>query len=926
MRVLFLLVLAASLVGIMLIPSTFAGNIVPDWIKNNAGWWADGQIDNNSFISGMQWLISNDVIIMPPTEQGTDDGSNVIPDWIKNNAGWWADDKISEGEFISAIQFLIKKGIIIISNSLNEKYSLCDVNNELSTKFREKVKLEIKEQWSYLCSNFYNEEYLKYNSWPSHGIGAHINEHGFRGPEIIKEKPVNTFRIFLIGGSTMFGSGSADRTQIFSVLQERFDQKDFAFDVEVINAGISGAWSKNEVLMVKNKLLDFSPDLIVVYDGVNEISHYQVGSEIAWKDRWSEICNLGKKSGFDTVIILQPFNGSGFRVLTENDQEIFLKEGGFKSGTDVYQLYSNQLQELDKNCKKTVDMTSIFDKMSGDLFFDSVHTGIRANQIIADNFYQVISPIIGGVQYSVSTDSNVNSKKDIINLLSLENLEFANVNFENMNLSGIDFSGRNFANAIFYNTNLNNVDFVNANLEGANFAGANLNGANLSGANIAGTKFINTKLGDANFGGAILDETLFFRLDFTNTNLSNASIKDAKILDSSFKGMNLNGIDFTNTVFHKVDLSYVDIDSLNLAGKDLSYSNLTGVNLRGKNLEGTNLTSVQLIDTNVTDAQLSNAIFTKSDSYKPIISREQYGNIISRQSDEIFDKFSVIQWSCSVIYCQNQKGEKVIDGIKMINEGLELNDELLDLYNEIGVTTTPQNTLVLFPTISVDVFSRQCVWDYYEITWQYSFGRDCYTIKMSNVDFTKPHPENFNTPYFTEPICYLVTDQHAQAPTEICRLPLTEFLVYNSSLKGAQALHLLGYTIISDLEIEKDPNILSSYDKIIVLHNKYTTKTIFNAITSHPKVVYLYPDSLKEEVSINFTQNTITALSPLKHPQEMNFQNDFQWEYDSSHLEYIKCIDSEVKFEKVANGIMLNCFPDDFIIKSPSLFKIVKEF
>ena len=35
-------------------------------------------------------------------------------------------------------------------------------------------------------------------------------------------------------------------------------------------------------------------------------------------------------------------------------------------------------------------MTRMFDKIPGDLFFDSVHTGIRANQIIADNLYQII--------------------------------------------------------------------------------------------------------------------------------------------------------------------------------------------------------------------------------------------------------------------------------------------------------------------------------------------------------------------------------------------------------------------------------------------------------------------------------------------------------------------------------------------------------
>ena len=909
--------------GIVSIPNVFADDVIPAWIKNNAGWWADGQIDDSSFVSGIQWLISNDVMTIPPTEQGTSYGSNVIPAWIKNNAGWWADDKISEVEFISAIQFLIKNGIIMISNSLNEKYSLCETNSELF--LNDLVSANIPSNvFSNLCSNFYNEEYTKYGPWPSQGGGAYINEHGFRSPEITKEKPANTFRIFLVGGSTVFGSGSDDSTQIFSVLQEKFDEKNFGFDIEVINAGLGAAWSKQEALMVKNKLLDFSPDLIVVYDGVSDIGYHKEGSEITWKNRWSEICNLGKKNGFDTIIILQPFGHSGFRVLTENDQEIFLKHGGYHDRLDLYPLYVNQLQELNKNCKKAVDMSHIFDKIPGDLFFDPVHTGVRGNQIVADNFYQIISPIIGGTQYFESTDSDVTSKY-ITNLLSLENLEFNNVNFENLNLSGIDFSGRNLAHAIFYNTNLDNVDFTNANLEGANFAGASVNGANFSSANIEGAKFIKTQLKDANFRDAILDETLLVRLDFTNANLSSTSIKDAKILGSSFKGMNLNGIDFSNTDFVDVDLSYSNVDDVDLAGNDLSHSNLTGVNLRGKNLEGTNLTNVLLTDTNVTDAQLSSAIFAKSDSYKPIMIREQYGSIISMQSDTIFHHYSFYKWPCTIGGCENQLGEQVYDGFLRIDEGLKLIVGLEDLYNEIGVTTEPQNTVVLFPTISVDAFAKRCIWDYYTIP-PLNVTHDCYTMSMSNVDFTKPHPQNFNTPHFIQPNCYDVTDSNTQKPAEGCAIPLVPFLFHNSSFFAAQALYLLGYTIISDIEIEKNPNILSNYEKIIVLHNKYVTKTMFDAITSHPKVVYLYPDSLKEEVTVNFVQKTITALSPLKQPQDKNHQNDFEWEYDSSHLEFVFCLDREVKFEKVTNGIMLNCYPVDFLMKSPSLLKIIKEF
>ena len=87
---------------------------IPGWIKNNAGWWADGQIDDGSFVSGIQWLITNGIMTIPPTEQGTGSG-DVIPGWIKNNAGWWADGQIDGNSFVSGLQWLISNGIMKIS-------------------------------------------------------------------------------------------------------------------------------------------------------------------------------------------------------------------------------------------------------------------------------------------------------------------------------------------------------------------------------------------------------------------------------------------------------------------------------------------------------------------------------------------------------------------------------------------------------------------------------------------------------------------------------------------------------------------------------------------------------------------------------------------------------------------------------------------
>ena len=94
--------------------SSSSSSEIPDWIKNTAGWWADGQIDDGSFVSGVQWLISNGIMSIPPTEQGAG-SDDAIPDWIKNTAGWWADGQIDDNSFVSGLQWLISNGIMKVS-------------------------------------------------------------------------------------------------------------------------------------------------------------------------------------------------------------------------------------------------------------------------------------------------------------------------------------------------------------------------------------------------------------------------------------------------------------------------------------------------------------------------------------------------------------------------------------------------------------------------------------------------------------------------------------------------------------------------------------------------------------------------------------------------------------------------------------------
>ena len=84
---------------------------IPNWIRYNAGWWSQGQITDSDFVSGIQYLITEEIMTIPSTQSGQTT-SEEIPSWIKNNAGWWADGLINDTDFVSGIQYLISNGIM----------------------------------------------------------------------------------------------------------------------------------------------------------------------------------------------------------------------------------------------------------------------------------------------------------------------------------------------------------------------------------------------------------------------------------------------------------------------------------------------------------------------------------------------------------------------------------------------------------------------------------------------------------------------------------------------------------------------------------------------------------------------------------------------------------------------------------------------
>ena len=107
----------------------FADDVIPPWIKNNAAWWADDKIDDFTFAQGIAYLIKNEIIQIDDLST-TPDGDIiieediVIPEWIKNNAGWWANDNISDSDFLYGIKYLVESNIIKFQSDDIEQYIL----------------------------------------------------------------------------------------------------------------------------------------------------------------------------------------------------------------------------------------------------------------------------------------------------------------------------------------------------------------------------------------------------------------------------------------------------------------------------------------------------------------------------------------------------------------------------------------------------------------------------------------------------------------------------------------------------------------------------------------------------------------------------------------------------------------------------------
>ena len=280
---------------------------------------------------------------------------------------------------------------------------------------------------------------------------VNINSHGFRGHDFSEKKDLDTYRIFIVGGSTIFGSGStSDDTTVPSFLQKKFKSTHSDQKIEILNAGLQSAYSYSEKYLIQNELIKFQPDLIIVYSGGNDannrygveytvpglptsqltpyveqtdfvnlvkkfiketnyrtpfllmkiVGQYETSFHInnnskiqvqeLWTTRMGEICKANNDVGIKTVILVQPVLGSGNKQLSIDEKILLEHLTIYHVDTlDILNKISGSLAELENICHGTYDLTMIFDDIKEPLFYDHIHVTDLGNEIIAEEISRI---------------------------------------------------------------------------------------------------------------------------------------------------------------------------------------------------------------------------------------------------------------------------------------------------------------------------------------------------------------------------------------------------------------------------------------------------------------------------------------------------------------------------------------------------------
>jgi len=590
MRVLFLSVLVVSLTGIMIVPNVFGQDVIPSWVKNNAGWWATNQINDSTFLQGIQYLIKEGIMVISPTETAEKTGSQEVPSWIKNSAGWWADGQIDNSSFVLGMQWLISNGIIIVEEKLihtdvdfrvafigdqglglNSIAVLNLIKDEGAQMVLHQGDFDYKDdpdKWDKQISDVLGSDFPYFASIGNHDLDSGlISLKGYqeklydrleKNPDVVCDgdlgvKSSCTYRglFFILAAPGLIGSNYDsfiekqlnNNDNLWRVCSWHYDMITSQTEAEQNETGLEIYEScKNGGAIIVTGHKHFYARSLTLIDFENRT----VDPE------WSEPNKLRVKEGSTFTVI----SGIGGSSIHKQDPCLpFSYHGCNDEWSKIY--------------------TATQDANFGALFC-TFNAGGQPNKTYC---------------YFKNIDGRIIDEFTLTSFLANypQNTNLIDVDMSGRNLTGDDFSNMvimdsNLSDAILIGADLTNAVLIGTTLTGADLTDANLTGVSLAYKDLTGTILIGADLTDASLtdvdlSGQDLTGTILRGADLTDTNLTDFDFSGMDLTGTILRGIDLSGQDLTGTILRGADLT-----DANLSGQDLSDHDLTDVILRGANL------------------------------------------------------------------------------------------------------------------------------------------------------------------------------------------------------------------------------------------------------------------------------------------------------------------------------------------------------
>jgi lysophospholipase L1-like esterase len=270
---------------------------------------------------------------------------------------------------------------------------------------------------------------------PGQHDNATINSMQFRSNrELIIPKPPDTYRIFLTGGSTAFGSGASSQNKTIGQFLE--NQLNLQFQAARMHCEVftlaSPAWTTtHERIAIENRLSELEPDMVISFSGCNDVHWAGAGFDTFWfrtyadQHFWDTLNTARRFAGASPmtdvvappitidpslvgarveknvrlsitalafkntryVFVLQPALAIATKPLSAREKKLrgTLLPPALENFTKSYEAIRSRLSSIHDDHFLYLDQSDAFAglRASDEIFLDSYHFGDRGNGIIA---------------------------------------------------------------------------------------------------------------------------------------------------------------------------------------------------------------------------------------------------------------------------------------------------------------------------------------------------------------------------------------------------------------------------------------------------------------------------------------------------------------------------------------------------------------